>query len=121
MRHETFLKTFLTTYPSASSTQLNSCGICHVNPAGGGSRNSYGADFANTALGDRTFNATLAASHPDGDGYTNLVEINAATFPGNSASYPAAAGDTTLPTVTSLQHTCNILISDSLDNFIFSQ
>ena len=95
-----FLRTFLTTYPSASSTQLNSCGICHVNPAGGGARNSYGSDFANASIGNHTYNATLAARDSDGDGYTNLVEINAATFPGNAASYPAAASDTTVPTVT---------------------
>ena len=43
--------------------------------------------------------ATIEPLDSDGDGFTNIVEINARTFPGNAASKPAAS-DTTVPTIT---------------------
>jgi hypothetical protein len=95
-----YLTTFNSTY-GTSGTVLNTCGICHVNPSGGGTRNSCGNDFANTAIGNHTFNATLEARDSDGDGYTNITEINARTFPGDAASHPGGTtADTTAPTVT---------------------
>ena len=59
------------------------------------SRNSYGSAYGSN---NRNF-ATIEPLDSDGDGFTNIVEINARTFPGNSASRPAST-DTTLPTVT---------------------
>ena len=44
--------------------------------------------------------AALANRDSDGDGYTNIVEIQAKTYPGDATSHPATGGDTTLPVVT---------------------
>jgi len=36
----TYVSQFDTTYPNATS--IGNCSLCHVNPAGGGTRTSYG-------------------------------------------------------------------------------
>ena len=43
--------------------------------------------------------SAIENSDSDGDGFTNIVEIRALTFPGNANSRPSS-GDSTLPTVT---------------------
>lgn len=83
-------------------TELNSrysssysCNVCHTQPTGG-PRNSYGQAYA--AAGH-----SLAAIEPqdsDGDGFTNLQELQAGTLPGNPTSKPVVQ-DTTPPVVTS--------------------
>jgi hypothetical protein len=79
-----YVTTFSTTYP-ASASALGQCVLCHINPGGGGTRNGFG-------------NAFLAAGHSftaieqqdsDGDGFTNIVEINALKWPGDATSFPA--------------------------------
>ncbi len=98
----TFMNSFNSKY-GTSATVLNTCGICHVNASGGGTRTTYGNDFRDAAIGNHTFNALLEAKDSDGDGFTNIVEINALTNPGVAASKPAGGGttaDITLPTVT---------------------
>lgn len=96
-----YLTDFRTAYPDAFGTQIDTCGICHINPAGGGARNPYGTDFADAAIGNHTFNATLGGTDSDGDGFTNDEEIAALTFPGDNTSFPAAV-DNTAPTVTTV-------------------
>ena len=89
-----YVTTFKATYPVAASSQLAHCVLCHINSNGGGTRNAYG-------------NAFLAAAHSftaietvalDGDGYTNLAEIQALTFPGDATSHSTAA-DITPPAI----------------------
>lgn len=65
------------------------CGVCHVNPNGGGARNSLGQDYEKMALsaGD-TYTEALGARDSDGDGYTNDQEFAAGTHPGDPASQP---------------------------------
>jgi hypothetical protein len=94
----TILGTFNTLY-STAATPLNSCSTCHTTaPA----FNPYG--FAINAAGGQDADGGLAAiqavegSDSDGDGFTNIVEINALTFPGDNTSFPAAV-DNTAPTV----------------------
>ncbi len=111
----TYLNNFVATYPATKSSQLNSCGLCHINPAGGGSRNQYGTDFANNG---HSFKA-VEGLDSDKDGYTNLAEINALTLPGDASSHLGTTTTDTVPPVvtsfavpstsTSLTITINIL------------
>lgn len=78
-----------------STIYLTAGGLCHINPAGGGARNAYGNAFENNG---HSF-AAIESLDSDRDGYTNLQEINAGTWPGDATSYPGPA-DATPPTVT---------------------
>lgn len=98
-----YMNGFRTAYPAAVGSQIDSCGLCHVNPAGGGTRNSYGEAFRTAG---HSFTA-IENLDSDGDGFTNLQEIQALTFPGNAASHPAvtpppppSGADTTPPSIT---------------------
>ncbi|MBI2938394.1 MAG: Ig-like domain-containing protein [Thaumarchaeota archaeon] len=86
-----------------SGTRLDTCGLCHVNPAGGGSRTSYGQAFRNQSMHSsdpaQAF-ANIEALDSDGDGYSNIAEILARTFPGNASDHPAPAPVLTTITVT---------------------
>jgi hypothetical protein len=83
-----YLTDFRTAYPT---TALNSCTVCHTSPP---TLNPYG----NAWLASGYDFAAIAGLDSDGDGFSNIAEIQAGTYPGNAASKPAA--DTTLPTVT---------------------
>jgi len=66
------------------------CGVCHVNPNGGGARNSFGEEYAKIALNSgETYTDLLGAKDSDADGYTNDQEFKAGTHPGDPASKPA--------------------------------
>lgn len=86
-----YLTLFSSTYPAAPAA-IKSCVLCHPNyPTI--SLNSYASAFATAG---HQF-APIEASDSDADGFTNIAEINAGTFPGNAASHPVA--DVTPPTV----------------------
>ena len=91
---QAYMDNFNTQYGTLG-TALNTCALCH--PAGGGNNagnlNSYATDFAANA---HSFTA-IENLDSDSDGFTNIVEINARTFPGDPASFPA---DTIPPVVT---------------------
>ena len=101
-----YATSFKNKYPSSPLSALsttsgvagNLCTVCH-GPSGG-TRNSFGSDFASSSIGNHTYNTTLENRDSDNDGYTNLAEINAGTFPGSSTSKPGATADTTAPSVT---------------------
>ncbi len=90
-----YLTQFTSKYGSSS---ISTCAVCHQGspPA----LNPFGSDFASASIGNHTFNSALESRDSDGDGFSNLAEINAHTFPGDPSSKPAAT-DTTPPTVTS--------------------
>ena len=88
----THMNNFNSTY-GTSSTVLNTCTLCH--PSGTSTHNAYSTAFRNAGHNFRT----IENSDSDGDGYNNMVEINARTFPGDSASHPTT-GDTAVPSVT---------------------
>ena len=78
-----YFSSFSSTYPG-SGTASFSCSICHV-PAGPPARNPYGTAYANAG---HNF-AAIASQDSDGDGATNIVEINAGKNPGDPGSKPA--------------------------------
>jgi hypothetical protein len=91
-----YATSFKSTYPSSPLSSLsttsgvagNLCTLCHG--TSGGSRNPYGSAYSSNG---HSFTA-IQNLDSDNDGFTNLVEINAGTFPGTSASKPAAAACT---------------------------
>jgi len=89
-----YLTTFNTQYGTAA-TVLNTCVICH--PTGGGNDAGNLNPFANafTAAGNNY--TAIENLDSDGDGFTNIAEINARTFPGDATSFPV---DSTAPIVT---------------------
>ena len=70
-------------YQTAGS-KLDSCILCHG--ASGPPNNPYGADYA---ANGHDF-ASIEQLDSDGDGYTNLDEITAGTFPGDPNDFPNA-------------------------------
>lgn len=65
------------------------CSVCHLDPRGGGARNSFGKDYERIAIpsGDRLTEALLKADS-DGDGTSNGAELNAGARPGDPGSKP---------------------------------
>lgn len=76
-------------YPTIKGTQIDSCNLCHLGspPA----RNPYGDAYRNAG---HNFGA-IESLDSDGDGYSNIAEINAHTFPGDASSKPGAAATPT--------------------------
>ncbi len=97
-----YMTAFETKYPSAVNTKLDSCDTCHAGPVlfpiTGSSKdvNYYGRDYN---LNNHNF-AAIEGVDSDGDGFTNIAEINALTFPGDPNDKPTA-GDTQAPTAPS--------------------
>jgi hypothetical protein len=73
-------------YPHIASTELNHCRLCHVMDDRF-KMNPYGRDYKRAG---RDFVA-VEPLDSDGDGFTNLTEILAITFPGLADSHPRAA------------------------------
>jgi hypothetical protein len=96
----TYLNQFSTAYPAAGA--IASCSLCHSSLSTY-ARNSYGADFA---ANGHSF-AAIESLDSDGDGFTNIQEIEALTLPGDSSSHPSPPppppADTQAPTVTAFQ------------------
>jgi hypothetical protein len=78
-----YLSSFQSTYPTAAAT-LGQCVLCHIDPAGGGPTNPFGTDYGNNG---HSFPA-IEQLDSDGDGFTNIVEIQALTWPGDPTSHP---------------------------------
>jgi hypothetical protein len=91
------LSTWESVYPSSTLGATYSCQVCHTKAP---SFNPYGQaisdEWAKSGYAG-TAEAAIKAVEPldsDGDGYTNVVEINANTLPGSPSSHPT---DTTPP------------------------
>ncbi len=65
------------------------CGTCHINPRGGGARNSFGSDYEKIAIqAGEKYTGDLGKTDSDGDGYDNDREFEAGTNPGDARSKP---------------------------------
>ena len=91
------LTDFNAEYPGNSYS--NSCRICHT--ASPPNTNPYGTDLVGEgATGNNIPPATFAAVEgldSDGDGFTNIQEIDAGKFPGDAASRPGVSITITAP------------------------
>lgn len=76
-------------YPQIKNTRLDTCGVCHVSKSGGGERNSFGKAYDE----NKNFSA-IENLDSDNDGFSNIKEINALTFPGNASDHPKAEEST---------------------------
>ena len=95
----------------------NACANCHVNPAGGGPRNVFGAEVGANHLtepggaGQVKWSAALASLDSDGDGFTNGQELQDPTgswavgqpAPGNPALVTKPGDPTDFPTTTAVE------------------
>jgi hypothetical protein len=84
MARPSYLSTFEKTYPAAAGSRIDACNLCHNSPAGGDARNSYGLSYASSG---HSFSA-IENTDSDGDGWTNIQEIQALTFPGDAKEHP---------------------------------
>lgn len=116
-QNDTDVNSFLAVYPSAKSTKLDDCALCHPGSPTGTSGscdychttyklqpphgivplNGYGQDYkshgghSGSQTQDQDNQAALKAIEPnnsDGDSHVNLAEIQALTFPGDARDYP---------------------------------
>lgn len=74
------------TYPNIVGTRIDSCSLCHT--ASIPSLNPFGSAYKGLGRGNASSLHMIEALDSDGDGYTNIQEINALTFPGNASDFP---------------------------------
>jgi hypothetical protein len=90
-----YLTSFTNAYPAANGSRIDSCQICHTNsdPDVDSARNAYGTAWKNNG---KNF-AAIEGFDSDGDGFSNINEINAFYFPGNASDKPVST--VTVPNV----------------------
>jgi hypothetical protein len=78
-----------------AGTKLDSCTTCHqaAETPSAETLNPYGADFA---ANNHDF-AVIEPNDSDGDGVTNIDEINGGSFPGDPADKPTAGQEKPAP------------------------
>lgn len=77
------------TYPKLKGTKVDkTCLCCHFIQEGTGPRNPYGVEYENEGTGDF---GKYENDDADGDGYTNIQELNAKTYPGDFSDHPSPA------------------------------
>lgn len=95
-----FLSEFAQAYPNAAGSVLDSCVLCHTDPANPGENNlnAYGRDWENGDIGDKEYLApALVNRDSDGDGVSNGNEIAQLSLPGDPSSSTPATTTTTVP------------------------
>ena len=90
-----FLAAFNANYPAAVGSRISNCVLCHdIRQEGSETEyelNRYSRDLKEAGLNFRA----VERIDSDGDGYRNLQEIRAFTYPGNAADNPATVVTTT--------------------------
>lgn len=79
-----FLAKAVASYPHIAGSRLDGCILCHRDGIGDGERNAFATDFEENGYDF----AAIETFDSDGDGFTNLEEFEARTFPGNPKSLP---------------------------------
>lgn len=97
-----YLTSFNQHYDTEGTT-LDSCALCHTG-SHGDLINSYGRAYS----GSRTKIEAIEDIDSDNDGVTNIEEIEALTFPGNSDDFPQIE-------VEPVVNTTNVISNDSRD------
>lgn len=83
---QTYHDELILTYPKLKGTKIDkTCLCCHFIQEGTGPRNPYGVMYENQ--GESDF-AAFEKFDADGDGYTNLQELTAKTYPGDFSDSP---------------------------------
>jgi len=77
-----FYKMFRSKYEWAGG-----CNVCHFSKKGGDSPNPYGRAFLHNGMNLSTF-IRIAEADSDKDGFSNIAEIIARSYPGDAASTP---------------------------------
>lgn len=90
-----FLGDFNALYGTAG-TPLDSCSLCHPSVPG---LNGYASDWRNNG---KNF-SSIEGLDSDGDGWSNIQEIQARTMPGDAGSTPPPATTTTQPPTSTTQ------------------
>jgi len=80
--YNAYKKQFAQAYPAAK--KISSCLLCHSDDDDYSALNSFAKDFYDN---DEEF-AGLEELDSDGDGFNNLREIMAETYPGDHKSFP---------------------------------
>ena len=121
--NSTDLGNFEGQYPAAVGSAIDTCALCHTSSIP--SLNPYGQAYKSNGRSSAALVAIQNAD-TDGDGFTNIQEINAspATFPGDSTSHPAtgitptatlpAPTATMVPSVTTAPPTATLAPTDTL-------
>ena len=77
------------TYPNIIDSRIDSCSLCHTSSVP--LLNPYGSAYAGLGRDNPASLHMIEELDSDGDGYTNIAEIDALTFPGNASDWPHAA------------------------------
>ena len=75
------------TYPNIVGTRIDTCVLCHTNSIP--NLNPFGAAYKAGGRGLASSLHAIENVDSDADGWTNIQEINALTFPGNAADHPS--------------------------------
>ncbi len=92
--YSSYLTTFNTKYDT-SATKLNACATCHSDESFG--LNAYGDDLEAQAGSVDAKLTAVEALDSDGDGISNIDEINAATWPGDASDPGSSPTPTPTP------------------------
>ena len=85
-------------YPAAIGSVIDTCTLCHTAKIPG--LNPYGTAYKSNGRSAAALTA-IESLDSDGDGFTNIQEIKAFTFPGDPNSHPAGGPNpTATPTAT---------------------
>ena len=91
------------------------CNVCHSSKKGGDVPNPYGRAFLHNGMNPSTF-LRIAEEDSDRDGFSNLAEIIARSYPGDAASTPE-----NVKPLENVSETDDILTEDDEDIFNFSE